>query len=186
MAKGNATVVVIAHRLSTIKNADMIAVVANGMVSETGSHDELLAKEGKYFELVQAQQGKMSRRDTDNSSAGTSDTESVGSNAPSRASSEADLTSMGETETTAIKLGEGVIDVKNVHFSYPSRPDNEIFRGLGLEVNEGETLAIVGPSGQGKSTIIQLIEEFYRPSKGIVKYNGDDVKDLNVRWFRDE
>jgi ABC-type multidrug transport system fused ATPase/permease subunit len=55
-----------------------------------------------------------------------------------------------------------------------------------LSAKDGETLAIVGPSGQGKSTIIQLVEEFYRPSDGVVKYNGDDLVDLNVRWYRNE
>merc|ERR1712232_1028025 len=75
---------------------------------------------------------------------------------------------------------------KDVHFAYPSRPDSIIFRGLGLEVEERETVAIVGPSGHGKSTIIQLVEEFYHPSKGMVAYNGDDLKELNVPWYRNE
>lgn len=183
MAAGDVTVVVIAHRLSTIKNADMIAVVQNGQVSETGTHDELLTREGKYFELVQAQKNKMARQ---TSSTTLSETDS---NAPSRTSSEADLLTIddeiGKSPRTTLPE-DAVIDVKNVHFTYPSRLDNLIFRGLDLEVKEGETLAIVGPSGQGKSTIIQLIEEFYRPSKGTIKYNGDDTKDLNVRWFRNE
>jgi ATP-binding cassette subfamily B (MDR/TAP) protein 1 len=184
MEAGNATVVVIAHRLSTIKNADMIAVVQNGQVSETGTHDELLAKEGKYYELVQAQKSKLGYQSS------TATETSSDSNPPSRTSSEADLQALGdfngENFTTATESADEVIDVKHVHFRYPSRPDNKIFRGLGLEVKEGETLAIVGPSGQGKSTIIQLIEEFYRPSKGTIKYNGNDIKDLNVRWFRNE
>jgi ATP-binding cassette subfamily B (MDR/TAP) protein 1 len=189
MSEGNATVVVIAHRLSTIKNADMIAVVDNGSVSETGTHDELLAKEGKYFDLVQAQKGKITRSNS-SASIATSDTESSWSNPSSRTNSENDLTGMAvdieETTPGEKTAHNAVIKFQHVQFTYPARPDNTIFRGLGLEVKEGETLAIVGPSGQGKSTIIQLIEEFYRPSHGKVSYNGDDVVDLNVRWYRNE
>lgn len=218
MSKGNATVIVIAHRLSTIKNADMIAVVKGGKVAETGTHDQLLAKEGAYYELVEAQRGKITRSDSSVSIATTA-TDNSGSNPPSRTSSEADLANM-DVETapddTKDDSSNAVIDVHNVHFTYPSRPDNRIFHGLGFEVNKGETVAIVGPSGQGKvrnsnqvqlrvepawschltsyfvsvifpkSTIIQLIEEFYRPSKGRIKYNGDNIKKLNVRWYRDE
>jgi ATP-binding cassette subfamily B (MDR/TAP) protein 1 len=196
MAKGNATVIVIAHRLSTIKNADMIAVVKDGKVAETGTHNELLAKQGAYYELVEAQKGKVTRSES-SASLATTATDDSGSNPPSRTSSEVDLANMEidtEEKSGAMSVPEeekgnrsgDVIDVHNVHFTYPSRPDNRIFHGLGLEVNQGETVAIVGPSGQGKSTIIQLIEEFYRPSKGKLKYNGDNIKKLNVRWYRDE
>ena len=182
MQEGNATVVVMSHRLSTIRNADMIAVVDQGKVAETGTHDELLKKKGKYFDLVEAQKGKHLERQGSSASADTEDTEFSDSNPPSRSSSAANLTELD----TATESGNDVVKVRNVQFNYPSRPDNKIFRGLGLEVNEGETLAIVGPSGQGKSTVIQLLEEFYRPTKGTVKYNGDDLKDLNVRWYRNE
>eukprot|EP00934_Nitzschia_sp_Nitz4_P001166 Nitzschia sp. Nitz4//scaffold281_size24464//18880//20187//NITZ4_008398-RA/size24464-exonerate_protein2genome-gene-0.2-mRNA-1//-1//CDS//3329545610//1166//frame0 len=190
MSKGEATVVVIAHRLSTIRNADMIAVVNQGKVAETGTHEELLAKQGKYYDLVQAQKGKGAQR-SDSVVSATSDTasETTGSNPPSRSGSEADLTKLDDDEegpADGSNASNAVIDVHHVHFSYPARPDNKIFRGLGLDVNEGETLAIVGPSGQGKSTIIQLIEEFYRPSKGHIDYNGDTLEDLNVRWYRNE
>jgi len=163
MAKGNATVVVIAHRLSTIKNADMIAVVENGKVQETGTHDELLAKKGKYFDLVEAQRGGMKRSDSSVSVA-TTTSETSGSNPPSRSNSEVDLSTL-EIETAPEKKqadGTAVIDVQKVHFTYPSRPDNKIFRGMSLEVGEGETLAIVGPSGQGK--VLLMNHPFCRTS----------------------
>lgn len=183
MTQGNVTVVVIAHRLSTIMNADMIAVVKDGKVVETGTHPELLSKKGQYFELVEAQKGKLVNS-ASTSSLGASTTDGSDSNPPSRTNSAADLQSMDNPE---IKTpDDAVINVQNVHFTYPSRPDSKIFKGLGVDVKEGETLAIVGPSGQGKSTLIQLIEEFYRPSKGKLEYNGDDIVDLNVRWYRNE
>ena len=192
MAKGNATVVVIAHRLSTIRNADMIAVVEKGKVAETGTHDELLAKKGKYFDLVEAQKGKGFASSSSFSSTGTqatTGTDNSDSNPPSRSNSAVDLVGI-DIDTAEVdgknRTSDSVIDIHNVHFHYPTRPNSKIFRGLGFEVKEGETVAIVGPSGQGKSTIIQLIEEFYRPNKGRVEYNGDDIKDLNVRWYRNE
>ena len=188
MAQGNATVVVIAHRLSTIRNADMIAVVEKGKVAETGTHDELIAKKGKYFGLVEAQKAKVSRSNS-SVSISTAETETSDSNPPSRSNSAVDLAGMDidtEEVVETTTSSDAVIKIQNVHFTYPSRPDTKIFRGLGFEVKEGETVAIVGPSGQGKSTIIQLIEEFYRPSKGRLEYNGDDIKDLNVRWYRNE
>jgi len=186
MSQDNATVIVIAHRLSTIKNADMIAVVDQGRVVETGTHNSLLAAKGKYFDLVEAQSAKKSKRSSgffsgDRADAKT-DSETDFSSDISRESSEADL-----TDLAALQGGKsGVVSCKDVHFAYPSRPDSIIFRGLGLEVEERETVAIVGPSGHGKSTIIQLVEEFYHPSKGMVAYNGDDLKELNVPWYRNE
>jgi ATP-binding cassette subfamily B (MDR/TAP) protein 1 len=180
--------VVIAHRLSTIRNADMIAVVEGGKVVETGTHDELISQKGKYFGLVEAQKGKVSRS-TSSVSVSTAETETSDSNPPTRNNSSVDLVGM-DIDTEEVQksrsASDAVIDIHNVHFTYPSRPDSKIFRGLGFEVKEGQTVAIVGPSGQGKSTIIQLIEEFYRPSKGRLEYNGDDIKDLNVRWYRNE
>ena len=82
--------------------------------------------------------------------------------------------------------GKSILSFDRVHFNYPSRPEQKIFRGLDLDVKEGETLALVGPSGQGKSTIIQLIEQFYRPTHGTIKYHGTELKELNVQWYRSQ
>ena len=54
----------------------------------------------------------------------------------------------------------------DVHFNYPTRPNVKILQGLELEVNPGQTLALVGASGCGKSTTVQLIERFYDPKSG--------------------
>jgi ATP-binding cassette, subfamily B (MDR/TAP), member 1 len=189
MSQGNVTVVVIAHRLATIMNADMIAVVKGGKVVETGNHGELLAKKGQYFDLVEAQRGRTLTSSTSSGSLGTTASNTSGgsdSNPPSRSNSAVDLEALEDAESSEKATSDAVIDVHNVHFTYPSRPDSKIFKGLGVDVKEGETLAIVGPSGQGKSTIIQLIEEFYRPTVGKLSYNGDDIQELNVRWYRNE
>lgn len=76
-------------------------------------------------------------------------------------------TTVAATEP-GIRLGsvKGRIELKNVGFSYPSRPDVPIFRGFSLTIPAGSTVAIVGGSGSGKSTVISLIERFYDPSSG--------------------
>lgn len=66
---------------------------------------------------------------------------------------------------------KGYIRFKNVRFNYPSRPKVKILRGLNLEVQPGQTVALVGSSGCGKSTCIQLIERFYDAQQGDVVSN---------------
>ena len=80
--------------------------------------------------------------------------------------------------------GEIVLD--DVKFSYPSRPDVQVVKGLSLKFHAGKTAALVGASGSGKSTIVSLVERFYDPSSGVVKLDGIDLKDLNVKWLRSQ
>ncbi|XP_075697538.1 ATP-dependent translocase ABCB1-like isoform X2 [Rhinoderma darwinii] len=79
----------------------------------------------------------------------------------------------------------GHIEFKNIHFSYPSRPDIQILKGLTLTVGTGKTIALVGSSGCGKSTTIQLLQRFYDPLIGEVTVDGHDVRTLNVKWLRE-
>lgn len=60
----------------------------------------------------------------------------------------------------------GQLELKNVDFAYPSRPDNPVLKNLCLTVPSGKTIALVGGSGSGKSTVVSLIERFYDPSAG--------------------
>ncbi|XP_054723912.1 ATP-dependent translocase ABCB1-like, partial [Uloborus diversus] len=78
----------------------------------------------------------------------------------------------------------GNIRFKKVYFNYPSRPDVKILRGLDLEIEPGKTVALVGSSGCGKSTCIQLIERFYDTLQGKVFIDDENVKDLNVANHR--
>ncbi|XP_027205312.1 multi drug resistance 50 [Dermatophagoides pteronyssinus] len=80
----------------------------------------------------------------------------------------------------------GQIQFRNVHFEYPSRPGVPILNGLNLDAEPGQTIAICGSSGGGKSTIIQLIQRFYDTSKGQVLIDGHDIKELNVGSLRDQ
>ncbi|XP_026865336.2 ATP-binding cassette, sub-family B (MDR/TAP), member 4 isoform X1 [Electrophorus electricus] len=80
----------------------------------------------------------------------------------------------------------GNVRLQDVHFSYPSRPAVPVLQGLSLRVKKGQTLALVGSSGCGKSTIIQLLERFYDPRQGAVMLDIHDAKQLNIHWLRSQ
>ncbi|KAK8570319.1 hypothetical protein V6N13_003006 [Hibiscus sabdariffa] len=78
----------------------------------------------------------------------------------------------------------GDIELRDVCFSYPARPEEQIFSGLSLSISSGTTTALVGQSGSGKSTVISLIERFYDPQAGEVLIDGINLKDFQLRWIR--
>ena len=78
----------------------------------------------------------------------------------------------------------GEIGFENVTFHYPSRPDASALTGFDLRIKAGETVALVGPSGAGKTTVIQLIQRFYDPEAGRVTLDGLDLKTLARHDFR--
>uniref|UniRef100_A0A3B3S401 ABC-type xenobiotic transporter n=1 Tax=Paramormyrops kingsleyae TaxID=1676925 RepID=A0A3B3S401_9TELE len=80
---------------------------------------------------------------------------------------------------------KGDIEFKNIHFSYPSRKDVKILQGVNLVVPRGKTIALVGASGCGKSTTIQLLQRFYDPDAGEITLDGHDIRTLNVKWLRE-
>ncbi|KAB5591755.1 Leptomycin B resistance protein pmd1 [Ceratobasidium theobromae] len=82
--------------------------------------------------------------------------------------------------------GPGKVELRNVKFDYPSRPDVHVLKGLTLSLEAGKTAALVGASSSGKSTIIALIERFYGPLEGSVLLDGIDLKQLNVHWLRSQ
>lgn len=79
---------------------------------------------------------------------------------------------------------KGDVDLKDVYFSYPSRPGQLIFNGLSLQVSSGKTMALVGESGSGKSTVINLVERFYDPQAGEVCIDGINIKLFKLDWIR--
>jgi len=78
----------------------------------------------------------------------------------------------------------GDIELKDVYFSYPTRPNENIFNGFCLSIAKGTTAALVGQSGSGKSTVISLIERFYDPHSGEVLIDGISLKEFQLRWIR--
>ncbi|KAK9342519.1 P-loop containing nucleoside triphosphate hydrolase protein [Lipomyces starkeyi] len=81
---------------------------------------------------------------------------------------------------------DGHIELQDIKFIYPSRPDVIVMQDFNLRIKAGTTVALVGASGSGKSTIVGLIERFYKPVRGRVLVDGVDVNDLNVKWLRQQ
>jgi ABC-type multidrug transport system fused ATPase/permease subunit len=79
---------------------------------------------------------------------------------------------------------EGNISFKNVRFSYPSRKDVEVLKGINLEIASGKKIALVGHSGAGKSTIVQLLMKFYPDFQGEILIDGHDIKAQDVTYLR--
>ena len=95
---------------------------------------------------------------------------------------------VGEVRVTKPRLApatcEGHLALIGVNFSYPARPERRVLFGFNLDVRPGETVALVGPSGGGKSSVINLIERFYAPNDGAVTLDGVDLGDLCPRWLK--
>jgi ATP-binding cassette subfamily B (MDR/TAP) protein 1 len=79
---------------------------------------------------------------------------------------------------------KGHITFENVNFTYPSRPGVPVINDLSVNFPDGRTAALVGASGSGKSTVVALIERFYDPLSGVIKIDGINIRDLNVKWLR--
>ncbi|SMO79540.1 ABC transporter transmembrane domain-containing protein [Paracoccus laeviglucosivorans] len=79
---------------------------------------------------------------------------------------------------------QGRISFENVSFHYPSRPDVSALEGISLDIASGETVALVGPSGAGKTTVVQLLLRFWDPAAGVVRIDGVDLRDMARADFR--
>lgn len=78
----------------------------------------------------------------------------------------------------------GKIEMNKIDFAYPSRPQCPVLRDFSLEVNTGTSMGLIGRSGCGKSTVIGLIQRFYDVDRGVVKIDGIDIRQLDLRWLR--
>ncbi|KAL3524231.1 hypothetical protein ACH5RR_017065 [Cinchona calisaya] len=94
-------------------------------------------------------------------------------------------TSLKSASSFRTLAGSGDICLEDVHFSYPLRPDVEILNGLNLTLRRGSVTALVGPSGAGKTTIVQLLARFYEPTRGRITVAGEDLRTFDKReWAR--
>lgn len=88
------------------------------------------------------------------------------------------------TKGRRVDSARGPIRFENVSFSYPTRPAVTIFKDLNFEIPQGSNVAIVGPSGGGKSTIASLLLRFYNPNTGRVLIDGKDISQMNAKSLR--
>ncbi|XP_007444072.1 ATP-binding cassette sub-family B member 8, mitochondrial [Python bivittatus] len=91
-----------------------------------------------------------------------------------------------EREQLACSMLSGHIEFQDVTFSYPTRPGYKVLENFTLNIPANKTVAIVGQSGGGKSTVAALLERFYEPTKGIILLDGRDIRTLDTAWLRGE
>ncbi len=89
---------------------------------------------------------------------------------------------ISDTRLPELKKCNGKVSIKKVHFSYS--PNFRLIENLNLEVDKGQRIAIVGPTGCGKSTIINLLMRFYDVNSGSIKVSGKDIRDVKRHSFR--
>lgn len=99
---------------------------------------------------------------------------------------DSNVEAMAETKTSHVSSNKASsVQMRDVHFSYPARPDIKVMNGLSIDIKPGQFAALVGPSGAGKSTVISLVERLYIPQSGSVLIDGLDVTKTRDVSFRD-
>lgn len=81
-------------------------------------------------------------------------------------------------------FGDGSIVFKDVHFWYPHRPEVKVLKHVSFSVQKGQSVALVGFSGSGKSTVIQLLQRFYDPQGGCILIGGQNLRNFKLAWWR--
>lgn len=89
-----------------------------------------------------------------------------------------------ETPADLPEPTRGAVRFEHVSFAYPAHPEQSVLRSLNITVEPGETVALVGPSGAGKTSVFQLLMRFYDPTEGRVTFDGTDLRDLDPAQFR--
>lgn len=95
------------------------------------------------------------------------------------------ITSRKRARTGSVKYGEELIKFQHVFFSF-TNDDNYFFNDLSFQIRKGETFGIIGGTGSGKTTIVNLIERFYDASKGEISYKGIPIKQYDLKVLRDD
>ena len=87
-------------------------------------------------------------------------------------------------DAVELKVTDGAVDFRHITFAYPDEPDVEVIHDLSLSVKKGEMIALVGPTGAGKTTIVNLISRFYDPVSGQVMIDGQDISKVTLASLR--
>ncbi|CAF4768579.1 unnamed protein product [Rotaria sp. Silwood1] len=208
------TTIVIAHRLATIQNAHHIYVLHNGHVIEEGTHEILMSQEGsRYHEMMKAQQREKTENDINEATSviQREDDDQQQISQRSRCCSEEELEDGDKYTAFAIsgsKLTERICTKAFAHYlrqemAFFDLVENSsgticnrlssdalaIQQMFNLQLNlsicqSGQRVALIGESGCGKSTVIQLLERFYDPIQGRIYLDGVDIRQLNIQWLR--
>jgi len=78
---------------------------------------------------------------------------------------------------------QGEIKLEDVKFSYPAKANVQVLKGVKIDCPSNKVLALVGSSGCGKSSVMKLVERFYDPDEGKLLYNGNDLKEVDNKWY---
>jgi len=95
-----------------------------------------------------------------------------------------DTTEPADESTAPLERFQGEIELRNITFAYPTRPDSIVLRDFNLSAKAGQRIALVGPSGSGKTTSVSLLFRFYDPTSGEVLIDGKNVRDLSLTTLR--
>ena len=79
---------------------------------------------------------------------------------------------------------DGSITLENVTFAYPTKTEVQVAKNISIHIEQNTTVAFVGKSGCGKSSLISLIERFYDPNQGRILFSGVDIKQFEPRWYK--
>ena len=80
----------------------------------------------------------------------------------------------------------GEIEFKQIDFSYPARKEKQVLNKMSFHIPAGSTVALVGSSGGGKSTVVSLLQRFYLPDAGQILVDGVPIEDLDLQWLREQ
>ena len=95
-----------------------------------------------------------------------------------------DTTEPADESTAPLERFHGEIEMRDITFAYPTRPDSIVLRDFNLSAKAGQRIALVGPSGSGKTTSISLLFRFYDPTSGEILIDGKNVRDLSLTTLR--
>ena len=97
----------------------------------------------------------------------------------------AETSEIADTGTLSA-ASQSVLSFDKAHFAYPSRPSHPALQDFSLDIEHGESVALVGPSGAGKSTVFELILRFYDPTAGAIKFGDSDLRHLSLESWREK